>query len=182
MSQSLEHFNKIYAEYRLLVYNLALHYANNIEDAEEITQNAFVKIYFKLQNFEHKSELKTWIYRITINESLDFLRKKKAKKYFFNYLPKSPDQKELERASNFEHPGILLERQEDARILFEAINTLAENQKTAFLLSKVELLSNPEIAEIMQTSVSAVESLVFRAKSTLREKLKEKFKEYRKNN
>jgi RNA polymerase sigma-70 factor (ECF subfamily) len=57
---------------------------------------------------------------------------------------------------------------------------LGENQKTAFLLSKVDGLSNPEIAEIMKLSVSSVESLVFRAKSILKEKISNKFKEYRK--
>ena len=83
-------------------------------------------------------------------------------------------------AATFEHPGIVLEKKEDAQILFEVINTLTENQKTAFLLSKLDGLSNPEIAEIMQLSISSIESLVFRAKATLQERLAEKFENYRK--
>ena len=76
--------------------------------------------------------------------------------------------------------NILLENKEKSKLLFEIINELGENQKTAFLLSKVDGLSNPEIAEIMKLSVSSVESLVFRAKSILKEKISNKFKEYRK--
>ena len=60
------------------------------------------------------------------------------------------------------------------------INELNENQKTAFILSKIDGLSNPEISEIMQLSISSIESLVFRAKTTLKEKLAIKFIEYRK--
>jgi RNA polymerase sigma-70 factor (ECF subfamily) len=73
-----------------------------------------------------------------------------------------------------------MENQEAAVQLFAVINTLTENQKTAFLLSKLDGLSNPEIAEIMEMSISAVESLIFRAKVSLQEKLAKKFTEYRK--
>ena len=73
-----------------------------------------------------------------------------------------------------------MENKEKAKILFDIINELGENQKTAFLLSKLDGLSNPEIAEIMKLSISSVESLVFRAKSTLKEKISNKFEEYRK--
>ena len=60
------------------------------------------------------------------------------------------------------------------------INELTENQKTAFVLSKLDGLSNPEISEIMNVSISSVESLIFRAKTTLKEKLSNKFENYRK--
>ena len=77
----------------------------------------------------------------------------------------------MENVSNFEHPGILLENQEYSNYLFRVINTLPENQKTAFLLSKLDGLKNNEIAEIMHISITSVESLVFRAKKSLKEKL-----------
>ena len=93
---------------------------------------------------------------------------------------KSQNEQEYLNKSTFEHPGILMENKEEAAILFEVINTLTENQKTAFLLSKLDGISNPEISEIMQLSISSVESLVFRAKATLQEKLAEKFTNYRK--
>ena len=173
-------FEKLYNQYNVLVYNLALNYLQNIEDAEEITQDVFIQINNSLSNFQEKSSLKTWIYRITINKCLDFIKHKNSQKRFFIFGKKSQNEFEISNVSNFEHPGILLENKEKSKLLFEIINELGENQKTAFLLSKVDGLSNPEIAEIMKLSVSSIESLVFRAKSTLKEKISNKFKEYRK--
>jgi RNA polymerase sigma-70 factor (ECF subfamily) len=159
---------------------VALNYLQNIEDAEEITQDVFVKVYNSLDSFNQKSSHKTWIYRITINQCLDFIKNKNSQKRFFIFGKKSQNEQEYLNTATFEHPGILMENKEDAAILFEVINTLTENQKTVFLLSKLDGLSNPEISEIMQLSISSVESLVFRAKVTLKDKLSEKFNNYRK--
>lgn len=180
MIDAQSHFEKLYHENKTLVFNLALNYLQNTEDAEEITQDVFVKVYNSLENFNQKSSYKTWIYRITINQCLDYLKQKNSQKRFFIFGNKSSNESEYINTATFEHPGIIMENQEDAAILFEVINSLTENQKTAFLLAKLDELSNPEIAEIMQLSISSVESLVFRAKTTLKEKLAEKFNNYRK--
>ncbi len=173
-------FEKLYNQYSILVYNLALNYLQNIEDAEEITQDVFIQINNSISKFQEKSSLKTWIYRITINKCLDFIKHKNSQKRFFIFGKKSQNEFEIENVSNFEHPGILLENKEKSKLLFEIINELGENQKTAFLLSKIDGLSNSEISEIMKLSISSVESLVFRAKATLKEKISNKFEEYRK--
>ena len=163
-----------------MVYNVALNYLQNFEDAEEVTQDVFIKVNQSIHTFKEESTIKTWIYRITINQSLDFIKKKNSKKRFFSFGRKTDNEYEYLNSSNFEHPGVLIENQENAKILFEIINTLPENQKTAFILTKVDGLSNPEVAEIMELSISAIESLIFRAKNTLKEKLSNKFEEYRK--
>ena len=173
-------FSPIYHDYKQLVYNVALQYLQNTEDAEEVLQDVFVKVYQSLEKFENNSTLKTWIYRITINHSLDFIKKKQSKKRFFIFGRKSDSEHEVNSISTFEHPGILMENKEDAKILFDVINTLPENQKTAFILSKIDGLTNPEISEIMELSISSIESLLFRAKKSLQEKLSNKFEEYRK--
>ena len=180
MIENQSHFEKLYHEYKKLVFNVALNYLQNVEDAEEITQDVFVKVYNSLENFNQKSSYKTWIYRITINQCLDFIKQKNSQKRFFIFGKKSQNEQEYLNTTTFEHPGILMENKEEAAILFEVINTLTENQKTAFLLSKLDGLSNPEISEIMQLSISSVESLVFRAKAALQEKLAKKFTHYRK--
>ncbi len=173
-------FEKMYNQYNLLVYNVALNYLQNIEDAEEITQDVFIQLHKSITNFQNNSTLKTWIYRITINKCLDFIKHKNSKKRFFIFGTKSDSEFEMHKVSDFEHPGILMENKEDAEVLFTIINQLNDKQKTAFVLSKVDGLSNPEIAAIMQLSISSVESLVFRAKATLKEKLSIKFENYRK--
>jgi RNA polymerase sigma-70 factor (ECF subfamily) len=111
---------------------------------------------------------------------LDFTKKKNSRKRLYLFGSKSENESEYLNTATFEHPGILMENQEAAAQLFAVINSLTENQKTAFLLSKLDGLSNPEIAEIMEMSISAVESLIFRAKGSLQEKLSKKFTEYRK--
>ena len=173
-------FEKLYHEHKILVYNVALNYLQNTEDAEEITQDVFVNVYNSLSNFNKKSSYKTWIYRITINQCLDYIKYKNSQKRFFIFGKKSKNDSEYMNKATFEHPGILMEKQEDAKILFEIINTLTENQKTVFLLSKLHDLSNSEISEIMQLSISSVESLIFRAKEALKAKLSKKFTNYRK--
>lgn len=180
MIENQSHFEKLYHEYKTLVFNVALNYLQNIEDAEEIAQDVFVKVHHSLESFNQKSSYKTWIYRITINQCLDHIKQRNSQKRFFVFGKKSQNEQEYLNTATFEHPGILMENKEDAAILFEVINTLTENQKTAFLLSKLDGLSNPEISEIMQLSISSVESLIFRGKATLQERLAEKFTHYRK--
>lgn len=173
-------FQSLYNQYKVLVYNVALHYVQNIEDAEEITQDVFVQVHQSIEKFQNNSTFKTWIYRITINKSLDFIKHKKSKKRFFIFGQRSNSEKEIQNISSFEHPGIAMENKENAAILFKVINELTENQRTAFILSKLDGLSNPEIATIMNVSISSVESLIFRAKTTLREKLSQQFENYHK--
>lgn len=132
MSKQSVIFETIYHEFKVMVFNLALHYLQNIEDAEEVTQDVFVKVYHSLSQFQQKSSHKTWIYRITINQCLDFTKKKNSRKRFYLFGPKSENEREYLNTTNFEHPGILMENQEAAAQLFAVINTLTENQKNGF--------------------------------------------------
>lgn len=180
MNHPYYNFASLYEQYKTLVYNVALNYLQNTEDAEEITQDVFVQLHQSLSTFKKESSVKTWIYKITINKCLDFIRHKNSKKRFFIFGKKSNDEFDLLSVANFEHPGIILENKENAAILFSVINELHTNQKTAFILSKLDGLRNPEIAEIMELSISSVESLIFRAKGTLKKKLSKKNIDYRK--
>jgi RNA polymerase sigma-70 factor (ECF subfamily) len=167
-------FKTLYAQFSDKVYNTALSYVQNIEDAEEVTQDVFTSIFRNASKFKGDSSLSTWIYRITINTSLNQLKKKKRQSIFRS------EQQETDKP-NFVHPGVLLERQENAAYLFKVIDTLADNQKTAFILSYVEDLPRQEVAEIMSLSLKAVESLLQRAKHNLRERLKNLYPNRRKN-
>lgn len=167
-------FRFLFDKFQSRVYNTALSYLQNQTDAEDITQEVFIEVFRSVQSFKGDSSLATWLYRITINKCNDLSRHRKRKKRFaFLTSLFDKDSGELKHDSpHFEHPGIQLEKKEDAAILFSVIDTLPENQKTAFLLAQVEELSQKEIADVMQISVKAVESLIQRAKVNLREKLK----------
>ncbi len=75
-------FEELYNEHKSMVYNLALHYTQQTEDAQEITQDVFVAAYQSLAAFKEESSITTWLYRITINKSLDCIKAKKRKKRF----------------------------------------------------------------------------------------------------
>jgi len=167
-------FDEIYETHKQLVFNLSLQYVQHQEDAEEITQDVFVKVYQSLDQFKEDSTLTTWIYRITINTSLDFLKAKQRKKRWGILTSIFHDnQVEIKHDGiNFSHPGVELEHKEEVAKIFLAINSLAENQKTAIILSKLEQKTQQEIAEIMNLSTKAVESLIQRAKTNLQKKLK----------
>jgi RNA polymerase sigma-70 factor (ECF subfamily) len=161
-------FDEIYFEHHKMVFNLALHYVQNVEDAEEITQDVFLKVYDNLHTFKKQSSLKTWVYRITINQSLDFIKGKKAQKSnFLSSIFSINDSNFKFQPSNFNHPGIELEQKEACQKIFEAINQLSDNQKTALILLKIEDKSQAETAEIMNLNVKALESLFQRAKNNL---------------
>jgi len=162
-------FQQLYTEYSNLSYNLALNYLQNKEDAEEVVQDVFLSIHQNLSKFEKQSTYSTWIYRITTNKCLDFIKAQKRKKRFA-YIQSiyKEDTIEIRHESNeFNHPGIVLEQKESLKRIFDAINTLKTNQKTAIILHKIEHLSQQEIAEIMEISPKAVESLIQRAKKNL---------------
>lgn len=155
-----------------MVFNLALNYVQNYEDAQEITQDVFVSVYRSLDKFDHRSAVSTWIYRITVNRCLDVIKSRKRKKRF-GFITSFFDGGDRDDIAHFDHPGVRSEQREALEKLFKYINELPENQRTALLLSKTEQLPQAEVAEIMGVSVKAVESLIQRAKTNLAAKLKE---------
>ncbi|RRB15133.1 RNA polymerase sigma factor [Larkinella knui] len=166
-------FRVLYERTKNRVYNLALGYVRNREDAEEITQDVYLDVFLSSQTFKGDASVTTWLYRIAVNKSLDFLKHRKRRKRFafFTSLFDTQTGELLHQPTDFFHPGIALENQENAARLFKAIEKLPDKQKTAYLLTKVEGLSNIETAEIMNASVGAIESLLQRATENLKKQL-----------
>lgn len=166
-------FEALYQDYKNLVYNLALQYVQNKEDAEEITHDVFLVVFDKLNSFRGDAKLTTWLYRVTINRSLDFLKAKKRKKRFAFFTSLFYDEtNEIKHESpDFSHPGVIMEQKEETERLFGFINQLPDNQKTALILMKIEGKSQNEAAEIMNLSSKAVESLIQRAKTNISKKI-----------
>lgn len=155
------------------VYNTCIGMLQNLEDAQDVTQEIFITIHLNVKDFKEESSLSTWIYRISVNKCLEFIRKKNRKKRsgIFRSIFSADGEKSIENHSDFSHPGIQLENKERSIILFKAIGLLPEQQQTAYILHKVEQVSYNEIAVIMEVSLSAVESLLFRAKQNLKKQL-----------
>lgn len=166
-------FRPIYDRHAAMVFNLCLNYLHSTHDAEEVTQDVFVKVHERLGQFRGEAEVSTWIYRITVNACLDRLRARKRRSRFGLHLFFGSDIREDAREfPQFNHPGVPMEDREATERIMKAIGTLPERQQTALILKTIDGLSQQQIANVMGLTVKAVESLLSRARATLNEKLR----------
>jgi RNA polymerase sigma-70 factor (ECF subfamily) len=166
-------FRLLVESYQNMVFKACYHILNNIEDAEDIAQEVFVEAYMSIANFRGDSKISTWLYRIAVNKSKNLLRKNKWQSLVQRFSKLIPGEKPDFDAEDMDARDAMLslEKNEEKKLLKLALDSLPENQRIAFSLNKYEELSYQEISEIMQTSLSAVESLIHRAKLNLQKKL-----------
>ena len=165
-------FRTLIDTYQDQVFNLCLGFVHRSEDAEDLAQEVFVEAYRSVDNYRGDAQLGTWLYRIATNKSLEWIRYNQRKKRLAFFQAKRGEDAGLENIGDMEaHPGVQLENQERSKILFWAIDQLPLKQRTAFTLHKVEGLSYQEVSQVMEMSLSSVESLMFRAKKNLKKKL-----------
>jgi RNA polymerase sigma-70 factor (ECF subfamily) len=164
-----EAFRIIFNDNHKKVVNVCCRIVNDIDVANDLTQEVFVKVWTSIDTFRSDSKLSTWIYRIAVTCSLDYLRAQKRKKRFmFLQHFYGEDYKQIViKAPDSRNPCNLLENDERMLILNDALNKLPANQRISFLLNKDDEMSTKEIAAILSTTVSAVESLIHRAKKNL---------------
>lgn len=174
-----EAFGRIVQTYHTRVYSVILRIVNNPEDARELSQVAWVKAWQRLAEYKREARFYTWVYRIAVNTSLDFLRRRKRR-------PEVP----LEPVMRDEGDLLVLDRQRELadettphdhinraeiRATFEkALAELSDEHRTALVLREVEGMSYDEIAEVMKTSKGTVMSRLFYARRMMQKSL-EKF-------
>ncbi len=165
-------FGVLVDKYQELVVKTCKGFVSSYADAEDLAQEVFIEVYESLQEFRSEAKLSTWIYRIAVNKSLNFVRKQKRQTFvrsienFFSSKDGAQEPLQIEDYSKT-RPDSNIEQSENKKILKDSINKLPENQRIAFVLSKYQELSYKEIAEVMEVSLSSVESLLFRAKNNL---------------
>lgn len=173
---SRDAFKRLVEDYKDRVYNTCLGFLRDPHDAEDMAQEVFMKVFESIGDFREDAAISTWIYRIAVSKSLELIRKRNRKKrfaYFQALWNSDGDPDDSADREFFPHPGIAVENKERAEILMRAIEGLPEQQRIAFTLHKLEDLSYKEIAEVMENSLSAVESLMHRAKKNLQKELHE---------
>ncbi len=162
-------FKELVDTYGDMVFRVCMGVLHNAADADDVTQEVFIEVYRSVQKFQSKSKLSTWLYRITLNKSLNHLRDNRRHKRAL--LPDKEQMEQWNVSATDADPLEVLHNQERRQTLQKAIDGLPERQKKAFVLSQYEDLSYKEIADVMETSVSSVESLLFRARQNLQKEL-----------
>ena len=175
-SGNQEAFRLLVDEYSQKIIETCYRFLNDKHHAEDVAQEVFIEVYRSVGQFRGESELNTWIYRIAVNKSLDFLRKQKRKKTIID-MAEFFTRRNAKKTEAID-PHQILEDSERRKILNSQIEKLPENQKAAILLKQDKVLTNKEIAEVMETSESAVEALLHRARQTLRKRLEKLYKKF----
>ncbi len=154
-------FERLFQIYREPIFRLAYRFTGNRDDAEDLTQDIFVKVFERICSFRHESSFTTWLYRLAVNTCLNFKRDAKQTESLGVI-------DELEEATN---PETICEQIELQRKVEAEIAALPQALKVAFVLVVLEGMPYRDVAEILDLTVDAVRMRVSRARQILREKL-----------
>ncbi len=165
-------FEFLFEKYRQKVYGIAYRFVRNREDALEVAQEVFLRVYQGLDKFKTDSKFFTWLYRITVNRSIDFTRSRKSRPLQGMDEPAmealgKPTARKAPAQSPVEYAG---EKELEDKIR-EAVATLSEKHQLVFILHTSEDLSYKEIAEVAGCNVGTVMSRLFYARKKLQEAL-----------
>lgn len=150
-------FNELVLRYQEKIYWVARRFSNDHDSADEIVQEVFCKVYESLREFRGESGFYTWLYRITVNASLNALRRQRVRDFF------RIDELLEQQDSGSETPDDIVERNEQRTLIEEAIEKLPEKQKAVFILRYYDEMPYEEIATILKTSVGGLKANYFHA-------------------
>jgi len=164
-------FKLLVQNYQDRVYYSVLNILQNASEAEDTAQETFIRVFESINSFKEESSLATWIYRIAVRKALEKIRKQKNRQRLHSIVPwwMPSEQKSIDAV--YLNPGISNEHKEKAKIIYNAIGALPNNQRIAFTLIRVQGMKHEEVSDIMQLSIKAIESLLSRAKENLKNKL-----------
>jgi RNA polymerase sigma-70 factor (ECF subfamily) len=165
-------FDELLLRYQDKVLNTCFRFIAREEDARDATQDIFIKVYHALHSFKPKATFSTWLYRIAVNHSLNIVRSNKRRAWLKSFSM-AADPNELYIIADAKDPHTKMEHDEQAALVQRALKKLNQEQRVAIILHRFEGLSYKEIAEVMNTSVSSVESRLFRARQKLARFLKD---------
>jgi RNA polymerase sigma-70 factor, ECF subfamily len=173
-------FEEIVSRYESKVFNLAMRFTRNQEDAEEVLQDVFTTIYKKIDGFQGKSAFSSWLYRIVVNAAFMKLRKRKQNQtVFLEDLSPVVKQHCLDREALFAIRSDSFAHHREMRdMLTNAINRLPEQYRAVFVLRDVDGMSNQEVGEILSLSIPAVKSRLHRSRLMLRKRLTRYYEDF----
>lgn len=167
-------FEDLVLRYQTQIYNLCYRMTGNAEDAADLTQDAFVKVWKHLDSFQFDSSFSTWLYRLATNCCLDFLRSEKRRATISLVVDNEEDGEQMMDIPDDEpSPEETLISQEEKERLLWAMNQLDDEQRQILTLRVVNDLSYNDIAQILKIKEGTVKSRLSRARENLRKKLLE---------
>lgn len=164
-------YEKLILKYEKMVYNVAFKMFYNEQDAYDISQEVFIKVYQSIQTYNFTSKFSTWLYRITVNTCIDEIRKRKAKATLSidELYSKGEKINDNEFDKRTETPEEIIIKKESNNEIINLINKLNDNHKTIIILRDINNLSYEEIAYILDCQLGTVKSRLSRARMKLKE-------------
>jgi RNA polymerase sigma-70 factor (ECF subfamily) len=161
-------FREIVERYQAKVFSIIYGILRNRNDAEDIAQQVFAKVYFSIRNFDFRSSLLTWIYKITVNECYDYLRKKKVRKLVYESDFSEEDAQRMEASE----PAIDASVPADTRLaqrdlIIKLLGKISEEERTLMLMKEVEGHSVEELAELTGLNENTIKVKLFRTRQKL---------------
>jgi len=167
-------FETLVTQTEKMVYHTAYRMMNHSEDAKDITQDVFMKIYNYLEKFDEQSAFTTWVYRITVNTCIDEIRKRKGKQTFSMdaELEQENNSLQIQYADSSDTPEEVLTQKESYGEILTALDNLSTEHKTIITLRDLDGLSYATIGDITETSLGTVKSRLARARNQLKQEMK----------
>ena len=161
-------FREIVDRYQTKVFSIIYGILRNRNDAEDIAQQVFAKIYFSIKNFDFRSSLLTWIYKITVNECYDYLRKKRVRKLVYESDFSSEDSLRMENSEPAtDHAPAVDHRLAQHDLIFKLLSKISEEDRSLILLKEVEGHSVEELAQMTGMNENTIKVKLFRARQKL---------------
>ncbi len=158
LNNKAENYKELILRYQKPVFNLVIRMVRNYDEAKDITQNIFIKAYYNLATFNFEHKFFSWLYRIGVNESLNFINNRKQYDEYYE-----------ENFRNEKSPADIFEKNEESIKIHKAVNMLKEEYRTLIILKHFQELSYDEIAEVVSIPVNKVKSRLFTARNLLKE-------------
>ena len=161
-------FREIVERYQAKVFSIIYGILRNRNDAEDIAQQVFAKIYFSIKNFDFRSSLLTWIYKITVNECYDYLRKKRVRKLVYESDFSNEDSARMENAGPTTEQAPAVDQQLAQRdLIFKLLGKISEEDRSLILLKEVEGHSVEELAGMTGLNENTIKVKLFRTRQKL---------------
>ena len=161
-------FKEIVERYQSKVFSIIYGILRNHNDAEDIAQQVFAKIYFSIGNFDFRSSLLTWIYKITVNECYDYLRKKRVRKLVYESDFSEEDSLQMENSQTARDQTVAVDMTLERRdLLLKMLSKVSEEDRMLILLKEVEGHSVEELAQMTGMNENTIKVKLFRTRQKL---------------